>query len=126
MNRSLLLSALLFAVTSSACAGEAGSGTPDPGGDDGWGSNTDVAAIFESDCASCHGSAWSSCWSDHDSASTLASVIQSGAMPRNGPMAPSDKAIVLSWLQRGAPCVGPEPDGGGSGGGGGPPPLGAQ
>lgn len=129
MKRPLLVSALLFALTSSACAGEAGGGSPDPGGDggtgDGWGSHADVAEIFATYCTPCHGSAWSSCWGDHESAGALTSVIQSGAMPRNGPMAPADKAAVLSWLQDGAPCVGSEPDGGG--GGGGPlPPFGAE
>ncbi len=125
MNRPLLLSALVLTLTAAACAGEVGGVPPDPGGDGGtgndWGSNTEVAAIFESYCASCHGSAWSSCWTAHDSASLLAGMIQSGAMPRNGPMAPADEATALSWLQGGAPCSGTEPDGGG----GGPVPLGA-
>jgi hypothetical protein len=116
MHRPLLLTALLFALTSSAC------GTPDPG--DGWGSHADVGAILQNDCSSCHSSTWSSCWTAHDDASVLVGVIQSGAMPRNGPMAPADKETVLSWLQGGAPCVGAEPDGGG-GGGGGPVPFGS-
>jgi hypothetical protein len=104
MNRPLLLSALLFALTSAAC------GSPDPGGD-AWGGRTDVEAIFENDCGSCHASTWSSCWTSHDSATTLTEVIQSGAMPLSGPMAPADKAAVLSWLQGGAACVGTDPNG---------------
>jgi hypothetical protein len=111
MNRSPLLFALLLALTSSACSGEAGGGTPDAdGGDgDGW---AEVGPLFDEYCSTCHGSAWSSCWDAHDGAGELADMIQSGAMPRSGPMAPADKAAVLSWLQGGAPCAEPEPDGG--------------
>jgi hypothetical protein len=107
MNRSLLLlSALLLTLASVACSGS------DAGGD-GWGTRTDVEAIFQKDCGSCHGSAWTSCWGNHDAASTLTQAIQSGAMPQSGPMAPEDKATVLEWLQAGAPCAGSDPGGGG-------------
>jgi hypothetical protein len=122
MNRWSIFSALFFVLLLSACAvrtgdpgGGGGSGEGGGGGggqNDGWGSRTDIEAIFQNDCSSCHGSAWSSCWDVHGSASTLQDAIASGAMPRGQTMAPSDRTAVLAWLQAGAACVGPEPDGG--------------
>jgi hypothetical protein len=47
--------------------------------------------------------------------------VSSGAMPRSGPLSPSDKTTLLDWLQAGAHCTGPRENptytGGGSGGG---------
>jgi hypothetical protein len=33
--------------------------------------------------------------------------VSSGAMPRSGPLSPSDKTTLLAWLGAGAPCTGP-------------------
>jgi len=72
-----------------------------------------VQTILQTDCATCHGSQWSSCWSVHEDASDVATMIQDDLMPRGTTMAPTSKATVLAWLAQGAPCAGDEPDGGG-------------
>jgi hypothetical protein len=91
-----------------------GATTAGNGGGDGgpWGTRTDIEAIFTKDCTQCHADTWSSCWNVHASAEAIEPDIQYNDMPRGMPMAPNDKAAVLAWLNEGAPCVGPEPDGG--------------
>jgi hypothetical protein len=103
--------------TSAGAGGSAGGGTP-------WGTRTDVEAIFAKDCSGCHADEWTSCWNVHESAEAIESAIATGDMPRGSTMAASDKATVLAWLQAGAPCEGPEPDGGATTTGTGGPPIG--
>jgi hypothetical protein len=145
MLRALLAACLTSLVTLTACsahppedpgAGGSGSGgsattatstssgSTGTGGGSPWGTRTDIEAIFVKDCGQCHGGAWSSCWNVHESSSAIESAIANDIMPRGMTMAPADKAAVLAWLNEGAPCFGPEPDGGTSTGTGGPPPIG--
>jgi hypothetical protein len=98
---------------------DAGTAPQDAGADEGvdagpygWGDRTDIQEIFARYCNGCHGTSWQSCWSDQENASTLTSVISSGAMPRGSTMSSMDKSAVLAWLSSGAPCAGPRQDAG--------------
>jgi hypothetical protein len=106
------------------CSG-AGGGGADGTSNDGWTGQTNVEAIFESDCSGCHGTQWSSCWDVQADAQGVEALVSSGAMPRSGSLSSSDRSTLLAWLGQGAPCTGPKPAGGSSssGGGGGLPPV---
>src|SRR5690348_15321166 len=91
--------ALALACALTACASSDGasietgdSGTepepdaarPDSGIDaarPGWGTHSDVAALFEANCSRCHGTGWASCAGDHEMATTLTDAIANGFMP---------------------------------------------
>jgi len=118
LARPALLFAVLMAVSSCSGGGApvAPTPTPDAGDDssapgDGWQGRTDIEAIFESSCAQCHGTMWSACWDVQACATVVDDAVSSGAMPRNGPLPPSEKSALLDWLGQGAPCSGPKPAG---------------
>jgi hypothetical protein len=129
----ILLVPLATTGCSAAPGGQAGS-TTDAGVEDsstttpsdGWDARTNVEAVFAASCSGCHGAQWSTCWDVQASATAVEDAIVSGAMPRGGPLSPSDESTVLTWLMQGAPCAGTmpsNPDDGGVFGGGGPPLL---
>ncbi|HEY1690911.1 MAG TPA: hypothetical protein VGG39_02040 [Polyangiaceae bacterium] len=120
----MLLAAAVAGLAMIGCSGGAGNGnggTGNVGGDD-WSGHTNVEAIFEASCASCHGSQWSSCWQVNACAPAVESEVSSGAMPLNGALSTPDRTTLTSWLAAGAPCAGAKPaDVEGCGGGGGTP-----
>jgi hypothetical protein len=94
---------------------DGGNDADDEGGDDagdGWNHYTNIEAIFEANCASCHGSQFSSCWTVQANATPIQGAVSSGAMPRGGKLSPSDLAALLAWLDAGAPCSGPRQEAG--------------
>jgi hypothetical protein len=119
LARPALLLALVMAA--SGCSGGAAPAsnmppppTPDAGDDssppgDGWQGQTNIEAIFESSCTQCHGTLWSTCWNVQACATIVDNAVSSGAMPRNGPLPPSEKSALLDWLGQGAPCSGAKP-----------------
>jgi hypothetical protein len=119
----LRVSFLLLGLTLVACNGESatggagGGGGSNGNGNDGWSGQTRVESILEKSCAGCHGTQFSSCWNVQDDASEIEGAVASGAMPRSGELAASDKAALLHWLRDGAHCSGKRPEGSGSGGG---------
>jgi hypothetical protein len=104
-------------------SGDGGGGTVEPPGD-GWSGQTNIEAIFEANCSSCHAQQWSSCWNVQACAASVQGAVSSGAMPRNGKLSSSDRSTLLAWFGDGAPCSGTMPTGtmgcGGIGGGGAP------
>jgi hypothetical protein len=97
-----------FSDGESSDGGESG----DAGSNMGWGSQTAVEDIFVKYCSGCHGAQWSTCWNVQDNATGIASLVSSGAMPRGSTLPPSVKTTLLDWLEEGAPCASPPPDGG--------------
>ena len=91
-----------------ACSGGTGNGGSESDQGDGWGTQTNVQAIFDNSCSGCHGAEWT-CWNVHDDASAVESAVSSGEMPRGNPLPATDKATLLEWLQAGAPCQGSAP-----------------
>ncbi|HEY6460882.1 MAG TPA: hypothetical protein VIY73_12050 [Polyangiaceae bacterium] len=124
LRRTVLLAAAVSALGVTGCSGGAGNGnggTGNGGGDD-WDGHTNVEAIFEASCSSCHGSQWSSCWQVNACAPAVESEVSSGAMPLGGGLSTPDRTTLTSWLAAGAPSGGAKPaDVGGCGGGGGTP-----
>ena len=98
MLRPWLVLAILGAVN---CGGQ-----PDSVG---WGTQTNVEAVFASNCTGCHASEWESCWNVQSASSGVEGMISTGSMPPGGGLSSTDRATVLAWLDAGAPCVGPPP-----------------
>jgi hypothetical protein len=112
MTQGRLLVALLVSICGlavTACSGTTSSSNDTTGGEQnlGWDNQTNIEAIFEANCAGCHSSQWSSCWTVQANSTEIQSAVSSGAMPRSGGLTASDKTTLLGWLAAGATCTGP-------------------
>jgi hypothetical protein len=122
----LVWTALLGCSSAPTTGGEQVQSGPDSGadgggGDDsdaapnsGWAGQTNIEDIFQNNCARCHGEVFGSCWGLQGSASQIEQAVASGAMPRNGMLADSEKTALLAWLNAGAQCTGDPVDAGGA------------
>jgi hypothetical protein len=107
MTRGLIVVLLVsmggFAVA--ACSGPPGSSNDSQYL--GWDNQTNIEAIFEANCAGCHSTQWSSCWTVQANSMEIEAAVSSGALPRSGGLTAGDKTALLGWLAAGATCTGP-------------------